>query len=175
MSPTMPARLAAASGSVVLMLALGGCASIGQLLGGGPDRDEATGQVTEGGDVGVFELQIGDCLNLGSTGELSSAAVVPCSEPHTEEIYHEFAMPDGTWPGKDAIDTAADEGCYDAFDDFVGTPYENSALDYVFLAPLEDGWNDPNVQDRLVQCVVYEPSDDGAAKQVEGSLKGAAR
>jgi hypothetical protein len=175
MSRIAAARLGAATGVLVLAAALGGCGAIGQLFGGGgPDRDEETGQVTEGGDVDIFHLQVGDCLNLGDDGELSSAAVVPCTEPHTEEIFHEFEVPDGGWPGKDAIDQAADKGCYDAFADFVGTPHEDSVLDYLFLAPVEEGWNDPNVKDRLVQCVIYEPGDDGA-QQVSGSLEGAQR
>ena len=175
MTATTSARLAAAAGTLTLALALGGCAAIGDLLaGGGPERDEETNQVTESGDVDVFELQVGDCLNLGDTGELSSAAVVPCSEPHTEEIFHEFQLEDGDWPGEDAVEQAADEGCYGAFETFVGTPYEESTLDYVFLSPLESGWNDPGVKDRLVQCVIYEPTDEGAA-DVTGSLEGAAR
>ncbi|WP_345750291.1 septum formation family protein [Microbacterium rhizophilus] len=170
-----PVRLAAATGALALLFALCGCAAIGQLLGGGgPQRDEETGQVTESGDVDVFQLKIGDCLNLGENGELSSAAVVPCTEPHTEEIFHEFEMPEGDWPGKDAIDQAADEGCYAEFESFVGKAFEDSVLDYVFLAPLEDGWNDPNVKDRLVQCVIYEPGE-GGAKKLTGSLEGAAR
>ncbi|WP_203138700.1 septum formation family protein [Microbacterium sp. JZ31] len=167
-------RFAAATGTLVIALTLGGCAAIGDLLGGGPDRDADTGEFTESGDVDVFDLQVGDCLNLGETGELSSAAVVPCSEPHTEEIFHEFQMEDGDWPGEDAVEQAADEGCYAAFEAFVGTAYEDSTLDYVFLSPLEDGWNDPNVEDRLVQCVIYEPTDDGP-KELTGSLEGAAR
>lgn len=170
-----PVRVAAAIGALALASSLGGCAVIDQVFGGGPDRDEETGQVTEGGDVDVFQLEVGDCLNLDDSGELSSAAVVPCTEPHTEEIFHEFSLPDGEWPGKEAIDTAADEGCYEAFAGFLGKAYEDSVLEYVFLAPLEGGWNDPNVKDRLVQCVIYEPGDGGAAKPVEGSLKGAAR
>ncbi|WP_309069379.1 septum formation family protein [Microbacterium sp.] len=175
MSRSPAARLAAASGVLAFALALAGCAAIGDLLGGGsPQRDEETNQVTEGGDVDVFELEVGDCLKLGETGELSSAAVVPCGEPHTEEIFHEFEMEDGDWPGEDAVEKAADEGCYGAFESFVGKAYEDSTLDYVFLSPLEDGWNDPSVKDRLVQCVIYEPTD-GGAKEITGSLEGAAR
>lgn len=175
MTRITPVRLAAGSGAVGLMLMLGGCATIGQLLGGGaPERDEETNQVTESGDVDVFELRVGDCLNLGDTGELSSATVVPCDQPHTQEIFHEFQLDDGDWPGDEAIETAAEEGCYAAFEGFVGVPYEESVLDYVFLSPLEEGWNDPGVEDRLVQCVIYEPGEGGPA-QVEGSLQGAAR
>lgn len=176
MSRITPARLATAAGAGVALLALGGCAQIGQLLGGdGPERDAETGQITESADVDVFELQVGDCLNLAGDTELSSAAVVPCSEPHTDEIYHEFRLPDGDWPGKDAVDEAADEDCYEAFEGFVGKPFEDSELAYNFLAPLEDGWNDPSVKDRLIQCIVYEPDGDDGAAQVEGSLKDAAR
>jgi hypothetical protein len=175
MSRSTSARLATAGGSLALVIALAGCGAIGDLLGGGsPQRDEETGQVTEGADVDVFQLKVGDCLNLADATEVSSAAVVPCSEPHTDEIYHEFRLPDGDWPGDDAIEQSAEEGCYEAFEGFVGVPYEDSALAYNYLTPTEEGWTDSSLQDRLIQCVVYEPGDGGAA-EIEGSLEGAAR
>jgi len=173
---TTSLRLAAAAGSIALALGLGGCAAISDLFGGGaPDRDEETGQVKEGGDVDVFELAVGDCLNLGEDGELTAAAVVPCDEEHTEEIYHEFALPDGDWPGDDELSKQAEEGCYSAFEGFAGIAYEDSTLGFFTLTPTEAGWTDESIADRLVQCVVYEPDESGDSKPLTGSLKGAAR
>lgn len=169
-------RSLAAAGALALMVTLGGCSTVAELLGGGgPERDEDTGQVKEGGEYDVFQLKVGDCLNLGEEGELSEAAVVPCDQPHTEEIYHEFELPDGDWPGDDALNTSADEGCYDAFAEFAGIAYEDSSLDYFFLSPTESGWNDPSVADRLVQCLIFEPDENDDAVEVTGSLRGAAR
>lgn len=168
-------RLLAPTGVVALGLALTGCAGISDLLGGGePERDAETNQVTESADVDVFQLQVGDCLNLGDDTELSTASVVPCSEPHTDEVYHEFELPDGDYPGAEAIEQAADEGCYAAFGAFVGKPFEESVLQYNYLTPTEAGWKDENLQDRLIQCIIYEPGE-GAPVKLEGSLRGAAR
>lgn len=175
MSHPHHARALAAGAILAAVFGLGGCAALGQLLGGGgPARDEETNEVTEPADVDVFQLQVGDCLNLADDSQLSTAAVVPCAEPHTDEIYHEFEVPDGDWPGQDAIAQAADEGCYAAFEPFVGKVYEESVLEYNYLTPTEDGWTDSGLQDRLIQCVLYQPGD-GAPAQLEGSLEGAAR
>ncbi|GAB3270958.1 septum formation family protein [Microbacterium lacusdiani] len=175
MVQTHRARTIAAAGILTTTLAIGGCATIGQLFGGGaPQRDDETNQVTESADVDVFQLQVRDCLSLGDDSQLSSASVVPCSEPHTDEIYHEFELPDGDWPGEEAVQQAADEGCYNAFEPFVGKAYEESVLEYIYLTPTEAGWTDTGLQDRLIQCVVYEPGD-GAPVEIEGSLEGSAR
>ena len=173
---TSPARLMTLTALLALTVTLGGCSTISQFVSGGsaPERDEETNQVTEASDVDVFELEVGDCLQLDDATELSAAAVVPCDEPHTDEIYDEFEMPDGEWPGSEAVQTAASEGCYTEFEPFVGLPYEESVLDYSAFTPLEEGWNDPTLQDRMVQCVIYEPSAEGVV-EVSGSLAGTAR
>ncbi|MEL5990096.1 septum formation family protein [Microbacterium phosphatis] len=176
MTRTHSVRISAAAGAIALAFALGGCSAVSGLFGGGaPDRDEDTNQVKEGGEYDVFQLQVGDCLNLGDEGELSEASVVPCDEPHTQEIFHEFELTGDEWPGDDALNTDADEGCYSAFAEFVGVPYEESVLNYFFLAPTEAGWTDSSVADRLVQCLIYEADDNDEAVPVTGTLKGAAR
>ncbi|GGH48276.1 septum formation family protein [Microbacterium album] len=172
-------RIAAAGASLALIGALGGCAGIGGLLSGSgqPQRDDDTGEITQPGDVDVFSLEVGDCLNLSDETEVFSAAVVPCSDPHTGEIYHAFDLAGDEWPGDAAVSTAADAGCYQAFEEFTGVAYgeEDSLLAYDFFAPVEDGWNDPDLRDRLIQCVVYKRDGRGGVAEVTGSLEGAAR
>src|SRR5262245_50679574 len=78
-------------------------------------RDEA-GEVVEAGEVGAFRIQLGDCIeSIAPTGEFESVTAVPCSEPHTAEVYAAFnllADVDAAFPGAAAVSTEADEGCY---------------------------------------------------------------
>ncbi|PVE92053.1 septum formation family protein [Microbacterium sp. TPD7012] len=156
--------------AVALSIALSGCSAINSILGGGAgdaDRDQETGQVTESANIDVFALKVGDCKMSSATGLIEAVDVVPCEEPHDEEVYHEFSMEDGEF-SEEAVD-AATEGCIgDAFTTFVGVVWDESALDVYPITPTKDTWDQLN--DRVIQCVISDP-----AGPVTGTLAGAAR
>ncbi len=162
-------RLLTASAVMGAALFLGGCFQISD-LGGGPEavRDADTGEITDAGKADVFTLSVGDCLNDQSGEEVTDVPVVPCSEPHDNEVYYEFSLPDGEFPGKDGVYSAADEGCYPEFSTFAGIAYEESTLDFSYFVPTQQSWDEGN--DRLVSCIIYD-----TAGQVTGTLAGAAR
>ena len=162
--------LALAGSALALTLALSGCSTINNLLGGGPadaDRDEDTGQVTESASIDIFALKVGDCKMASASGLIESADVVPCEEPHDEEVYYEITMEDGEF-SDEAVDTAS-QGCIgDAFTTFVGVIWDESTLDVYPITPTQETWDQFN--DRIVQCVTSDP-----AGPVTGTLAGAAR
>lgn len=156
--------------ALALALALSGCSTITNFLNGGTadaDRDEATGQVTEGANIGIFALKLGDCMMEAPSGLLEDIDVVPCAELHDQEVYHEITMDDGDF-SEDAINTASEECIGDAYTSFVGVAYEASTLTVTTIAPTKDTWEQLN--DRVIQCIIFDE-----AGQIEGSLKGAAR
>ena len=61
---------------------------------------------------------------------------------------------------EEAIDT-----CVAEFESYVGATYEESALDFSFLTPTQETWDD--LDDRTVGCFLY---DFGLAK-LTGSMK----
>lgn len=171
--------LALVGAAVALSLALSGCSALNGILGGGNDaqRDD-DGQVTEGSNIDIFSLKVGDCMPESDTnGEITDADVVPCSEPHTDEVFYEFELADGDLPSDDEITAEVEAQCVPAFGEFVGTDWSESTLDFWWLTPTEATWTQAN--DRLVQCIIYEPDPEDSTGQtsleVEGSLKGAAR
>ena len=162
--------LALAGSAVALSIALTGCSALNGILGGGSgdaNRDEESGQVTESANIDIFALKVGDCKMESPSGLIQDADVVPCAEPHDEEVYHEITMDDGDY-SEDAINTASEECIGDAYTQFVGVSYDQSTLEVYPITPTKDTWE--QLDDRLVQCVIVDP-----AGQVEGSLKGAAR
>lgn len=161
-------RFVTIAGVGVVLAALTGCAS---LLPGSQDaqRDEV-GQVTEDANIDIFSLKVGDCMPMSSaSGLISEASVVPCSDPHAEEVFHEITLDDGDFPGDETIDEQAETGCVAAFESFVGIEWNSSTLDMYPITPTQDTWEHYN--DRVVQCVVLDPTQT----ELTGSLKGAAR
>lgn len=172
--------LALAGTAVALSLALSGCSALNAITGGGNDaqRDEDD-KVTEEANIDVFSLKVGDCMpeSDSSGGEITDVDVVPCSEPHTDEVFFEFALADGDLPSDDEITAEVEAQCVPAFTEFVGFDYYESAIDFWWMTPTEETWTQAN--DRLVQCILYEPdpadSSGQTSLEVTGSLEGAAR
>lgn len=168
-----PARIALALVAAAAAVALSGCSIVDQLLPAEqPVRDAETGEVTEEVDnADVFAIRVGDCLNtsdLDTTDEVSDVPVVPCSDPHEDEVYHAYTLEDGEYPGEEAIVADADTTCVAEFATFIGLAYEQSVLDYWPMYPTAGSWENG---DREVLCVAWDPS--GA--KVTGTLAGAAR
>ncbi|MCT9819366.1 septum formation family protein [Microbacterium sp. W1N] len=163
-------RLAPAALLLSGALLLGGCATLSSFISGGDQavRDVDSGEVTDGGTTDVFTLAVGDCLNDLTDAEVTEVPVVPCSEPHDSEVYFEFSLDDGEFPGATAVTDAADQGCYDAFAAFVGLAYEDSVLVFGNYVPTQESWESGN--DRLVSCMIGDPEGP-----TTGSLAGAAR
>ncbi|HET9497707.1 MAG TPA: septum formation family protein [Candidatus Limnocylindria bacterium] len=121
------------------------------------------------GSASVFDLTVGDCFDdPPESGEISSVTAVDCAEPHDNEVYALFDYDgSGEYPGEGTLSTAADEGCRDRFDAYVGTPYLESEVYYTHLIPTEESWGDG---DREIVCVLYIPDE-----KIEGSLEGSGR
>lgn len=150
---------------------LGSAAIAGLLVAGlgacsdEPERDDA-GEVTESGDESVFEIAVGDCMaDQSATGEVSDVPLVPCTEPHSSEVYHTYQVPDGDFPGD--FTQVTEEQCMPAFQEFVGLDYNSSVLEITTLEPTSETWADG---DRELVCIIVDP-----AGNVTGSLEGANR
>jgi hypothetical protein len=162
--------LALTGTAVAFSVALTGCSALNGILGGGSgdaDRDEETGQVTESANIDIFSLKVGDCTMDSPTGLLEDIDVVPCGEPHDQEVYYEITMPDGEFSETD-VDAASQECIGDAYTSFVGIGYQDSALDVTTITPTKDTWDQYN--DRVIQCIIFD-----SAGQTTGSLAGTAR
>ena len=124
-----------------------------------PTQAEETAEPGSG-EVAFFDLEVGDCLAdlMATLGEFFTVETVPCSQPHSEEIYAVVPFPEGDFPGDEAVDAQADKACNAEFESFVGLPYQESVLYYNYLWPNdEETWNGVF---REVVCSVYDPAGD---------------
>lgn len=85
----------------------------------------------------LFDLSVGDCINYPSSGELlTQVERVDCAEPHDGEVADILTMPDGDYPGDDAVFEYADANCP------AETDFE--------LTPTEESWS---IGDREITCI----------------------
>ena len=123
------------------------------------------------GDFGLFDRE-GDLADVASQ-EVGACVneqpkeVTACSSPHDLEIFYAGTLPERPWPGKDSIDSDADDVCYDSFEDYVGSSPEDSDYGYTFFAPNEEEWTEGR---RTVICVIT-PADSYLVGTVKGSGK----
>jgi hypothetical protein len=149
------APVKSALGAAILTLtavALAGCS----LLTGVPE-----------GETDVFSVKVGDCINLSSSteDEISSIPVVPCDEPHDQEVFDRFEIEGDTFPGDSSIEEQRIAYCEgDAFTSFVGIPWADSMYATSGLTPTSSSWDQG---DREVLCTIGDPNG-----QTTGSLKG---
>lgn len=156
-------RAAVAALAAVAAVLLAGCSDDGDE----PQRD-ASGNVTESAGADVFDVRVGDCLgDFGDSEEVTDVSVVPCDQEHGQEIYATAQVPDGELPGDDDLRAQAEEVCTAEFEAYVGLPYTESELDFTWLQPTAESWDQG---DRELVCLVNDP-----AGPVTGSLQGANR
>jgi hypothetical protein len=113
----------------------------------------------EGNLADVASQTVGSCLNE------DPPAVSDCSLPHDLEVFYAAPLPPRPWPGEHDVDSAADDICYDTFEDYVGSSYDDSDLDYTFFAPSKSEWLAGR---RTVVCVVT-PADEYLVGSVKNS------
>jgi len=168
MSPRSSLRPLALTGSALAAaLLLSGCSIPANVFSGDAQRNEK-GAVTADSNIDIFELKVGDCKLADdvSSAELSETNVVPCEDPHDEEIFYEFDLPEGEFPAAAIVEKTVWEKCDPQFEAFVGLNEADSALTYAYFSPTQDGWE--QLDDRTIQCVLF--SEDGTP--LEGSAKG---
>lgn len=131
-------------------------------------RDDS-GNITEGGDVGVFALQVGDCFDQPPDGNIAEVAAVPCADPHDNEVFATFDMEggdDAAYPGDEAVTTAAQECIGDTFTEYVGITYNESRFGVFPITPTQDTW-ESDLNDREIICTAN--TVDGT--QITGTIK----
>ncbi|MFK3678642.1 DUF2510 domain-containing protein [Microbacterium sp. NPDC090218] len=141
-----------------------------------PSTDD--GSVAEGQDpssiegaemVAFADLEVGDCLPLvdysDEEGDIYELPVVPCDQPHTDEVFFIYDLEGEEFPGEGALESAAWDGCMAEFEAYIGTSYTDSVLDYYTYQPTKASW--VRASDRTVHCILYSYED------VTGSLRDA--
>lgn len=110
-------------------------------------------------------FRLGECVNGLDESEDSTlvSGVVHCDEPHVWEVFHVGFLPDEIEP---PIDEASQDICLDAFEPFVGRPFERSVFDFSWYQPFEETFP---LGDRRVACLIHTVDLAPVAGSLEGS------
>ena len=116
----------------------------------GVDRD-GDGRLTEPASISVFDVQVGDCLeSVEADAQTSSLDGVPCSDPHVGEAVARFSLPEGAYPGDDAVLATGDDRCPQALAERV-RPAQRQGLEDFYLYPTQTSWEQQD--DREIVCI----------------------
>lgn len=126
--------------------------------------------LTACGRTDVLDLELGQCLtDATGEGQVSSVEVVDCGRPHVGEVYALPRLPDGEYPGEQAVQERAQQLCGgQEFHSYVGVAYERSEIYFSTLAPSSDTWSGG---DREIVCILANQD----SSPITGSLRGANR
>lgn len=128
------------------------------------DTTEPTDAATTDGDAdgedspGIEDVptaEVGSCINLMDVLTVEGVSDIPtvdCSEEHDAQVFAVVDLPDGEFPGDDAVTTSITSECEAAFEGFVGTAPDESALAFDGLGPSEATWA---VGDRSIICLAF--------------------
>jgi Septum formation/Domain of unknown function (DUF4190) len=158
-------------GAVGVLIGAGVIASV--LFARSDTGHEVIGLAT-GDTVYVGDLAEGDCFQAPTADLLKTVDTVDCTTPHDLEVYvvgpGQFADlgARAPYPGETTLSKEAAATCQQAFEGFVGTPYDESELDFYTIYPSRETWE--NEQDRAVTCSVGNPE-----ARTTGTLEGARR
>ena len=130
-------------------------------------RNDA-GEITGAGSVGAFEVQLGDCFDdeAFESDQISEIPAVPCTQPHDNQVYALWDIT-GEWPGQEAVEEMAHEGCLQRFQAAIGKAYDDSVIDIATMYPTEGSWNSRS--DREVICVGYHVEYEKLTGSILGS------
>ena len=76
--------------------------------------------------------------------------IVDCSAPHWGEVYALTPIDAETLPDFEELNTMAFQACTPAFEEYVGTPYEESSLDATWYFPNASNWD---AGEHVIACV----------------------
>lgn len=160
-------RLASAlpgtAATLLLLSALTACSP----SGAAPTADPSTGS---GGTPPAAQepaLSVGDCTQNHGAVEPADLVIVPCEEPHDEEVFYVSVAPGDEYDVQAMDEMASRECTGEPFTAYVGIARDSSALAVVPVYPTEERWAQG---DHTVYCLLSDETGP-----VTGSLRGSAR
>jgi hypothetical protein len=119
--------------------------------------------------ISIYDVHRGQCIDFADDSDIIGD--VPrrdCDEPHDGEVFLVSSVDDAEeFPGMSELERRAEAVCTgDAFEQYVGRAYDDSALNVTYVTPSEDSWA---AGDRDIVCVATLPAGDQLTATVEDS------
>ncbi|MFF3483592.1 DUF4190 domain-containing protein [Streptomyces sp. NPDC002701] len=147
--------------TLALVLATGGASAFWEGV------EEGAREASEGS--AAFSVDAGECFDTQG-GSLEGMAydvdMVPCEGEHDAEVFANFTMADGGYPGDDAITDAAADRCYTLQYSYAMDSWAvPDDVDIYYFTPTRDSWS---LGDREISCLFGNVDGKGG---LTGSLR----
>ena len=119
----------------------------------------------------VFELRVGDCIDLPNTDEaVSEVQHQPCTTAHDAEVFLNITDPTAAgqpFPGSESFKNQVIATCVPAASQYLGASFDTlTALDVGWFRPTSDSWDEKN--DRGITCYLYKVDESKLNKTLKG-------
>lgn len=145
---------------------------VGVLVGAGLYIAAALGAFDDIDDLDddsvTADFEVGDCVEVPEGDFFFRLSSQDCAQPHEGEVYRVAELPaaaDDEYPGTADVQEQIGQSCVAEFETYIGTPYGESALDFAFVYPTRQQWEDG---DRGYLCIAFDPGGD-LVESVAGS------
>jgi putative regulator of septum formation len=119
----------------------------------GPDRDE-TGAIRGERSIAVTKLQTGDCVKDLDSQTGNYIDVLPCTSPHSSEVFATYDLPAGTPTDEAAQTKAAESGCEQRYEAYAGTKEPEDPEIFLFTVRMNELTSAS--KDRGVLCIAHQ-------------------
>lgn len=117
-------------------------------------------------NVAADDLKVGTCFDIPTATSIQTVEQHPCNESHNAEVIF-VGDHDGTsYPISLALDRFVEDNCAPAFETYIGTDIESSALALGYFYPDRDGWDSG---DRTITCYVAKSDESPMTESLKGS------
>lgn len=150
-------------GSTLLSLGLSACfpVSLGPRSSSGGSSGGSSGPTSS-----VLDLYVGQCIQDPGEGTVYDVENAVCTTEHWGEVYHVMTITSSQMPSEDDMNDMASDACVDAFEAYVGRPYDESELDFTWYVPSQESWAEG---DRTIQCIAIRTDGDPLYQPVRNS------
>ena len=150
-------------GATLLSLGLSACfpASLRPRSSSGGSSGGSSGPTSS-----VLDLYVGQCIQDPGEGTVFDVENAVCTNEHWGEVFHVMQITSSQMPSEDDMDDMAWDACVDAFDAYVGRPYDESDLDFTWYVPSQESWAEG---DRTIQCIAIRTDGDPLYQPVRNS------
>lgn len=150
-------------GAALLSLGLSACFPVSL-------RPRSSSGGSSGGSSGptssVLDLYVGQCIQNPGEGTVFDVENAVCTTEHWGEVFHVTTITSSQMPSEDDMNDMASDACIDAFEAYVGRPYDESDLDITWYFPTRESWADG---DRTIQCIATRTDGDPLYQPVRNS------
>ncbi|MFE5340986.1 DUF4190 domain-containing protein [Isoptericola sp. NPDC056578] len=112
-------------------------------------------------------LDLGDCFELPDDAtDLTGIVATDCASAHGAEMVGVDELTDAEYPGESSVVATTEDFCFEEFAAYVGTDYDASSLDMMYLYPTQASWA---FGDRRLMCWAQNPDGSPLEASVQGS------